>query len=280
MKIFSTLDTRRSIICRGGVTSPWLLNEKSYRRAFITTILYAFHCSPLWNLSPPLFPSFGSSFVFPSSHLRPSPLRSPLLGIILSMEQLIRRPFHPPPPEADSAERSETIKSTAESTLPCKLAHCQAQRFTVTCIAYIYLLTHTFTIITDCHRSLFIEIYHRYYGIIYIVSHRVCARALCKSHVNARRHRVLHVFLAPTTHAYTHFVESECHAANVHARAGRRRSLVPYAPNSQVQAPRFYDQFDCETAHTRARSIHVGHACGRVQLDMHIRRDVDAHVVA
>jgi len=34
-------------------------------------------------------------------------------------------------PEADSAERSESIKSTAESTLPCKLAHCQAQRFAI-----------------------------------------------------------------------------------------------------------------------------------------------------
>lgn len=101
---------------------------------------YAFHCSPLNPLS-----SFLSlSFLCPLSffHLPPAPLSSPFLQspiprIVLSMKQLIRRPFHPP--EADSAERSETIKSTAESTLPCKLAHCQAQRFTVTCIAYIYI---------------------------------------------------------------------------------------------------------------------------------------------
>lgn len=35
------------------------------------------------------------------------------------------------PLTADSAKRGGTIKSTAESTLPCKLAHYQAQKFTV-----------------------------------------------------------------------------------------------------------------------------------------------------
>lgn len=139
MKIFSALDTRRSIICRGGVMSLWLLNEKSYRCASITTFLTPFsahHYEPLSSFLPLLRILFRFSVLSLAPFSSPF-LRSPVSGIILSMEQLIRRPFHPP--EADSAERSETIKSTAESTLPCKLAHCQAQRFTVTCIAYIYI---------------------------------------------------------------------------------------------------------------------------------------------
>lgn len=92
---------------------------------------YAFHCSPLWNLSFLSFLCPLSFFHLPPAPLSSSFLQPPIPRIVLSMKQLIRRPFHPP--EADSAERSETIKSTAESTLPCKLAHCQAQRFTVTC---------------------------------------------------------------------------------------------------------------------------------------------------
>lgn len=89
----------------------------------------------IWNLSPPLFPSDPLSF-FHTPLSSPFP-RFPALSCLYGATD----PTTPvsPLPVADSAERSETIKSTAESTLPCKLAHCQAQRFTVTCIAYIYL---------------------------------------------------------------------------------------------------------------------------------------------
>lgn len=132
------------------------------------------------------------------------------------------------PPEADSAERSETIKSTAESTLPCKLAHCaQAQRFTVTCIAYIYISsTHTFTtilLLTVIVHYLPRDITLLCYMVLYIYTIspyiRMCARALCKNHVNARR--VFHIYYfshPPRTHTRTPREVSQCHARNVRAR--------------------------------------------------------------
>lgn len=151
------LDTWRASFVAEGIMSPWLLNEKSYRRVRNDLPV---RLSP-WNTLP------GTSFVSPACP--PARTSAP-------------RSWHYPgatdpvavyPPKADSAERSETIKSTAESTLPCKLAHCQAQRFTVTGIAYTYISsTHTFTTITDCHRSIYREIWHCCYMVL--LSHRIC----------------------------------------------------------------------------------------------------------
>lgn len=142
----------------------------------------------------------------------------------------------------------------------------------------IYIsLTHTFTIITDCHRSLFIEIYHRYYSFthiyfIYNVSHRMCTGTLQKSRINARRHRVLHVYFSRTHHARIHALRG----VRV-PRGERARTRVAVVVLSLImhrilkcKHPAFTidsrSQRD-SALYTRARSIHVGcHACGRVRL--------------
>lgn len=99
------------------------------------------------------------------------------------------------PLEADSAERSETIKSTAESTLPCKLAHCQAQRFTVVhsiYIFYAYVFTHY-----DCH------IVH--YLSRHIVAAMVYAYIYCFS---------------PYVHVCAYVCTGTCTVKTSHVRAG------------------------------------------------------------
>jgi len=164
------------------------------------------------------------------------------------------------PREADSAERSETIKSTAESTLPCKLAHCQAQRFTVTCIVYISS-THTlYYYYWLSSFTIYREISHCCYIVLYILSRRITYTHMCTGTLQKSRKKcapcVSHflLLLAPTTHAYTHPRGlSRCHARTyTHVRRVVLAVVVvlslcpPYAPILKSTSTRFYEQFSCE----------------------------------
>lgn len=91
------------------------------------------------------------------------------------------------PLTADSAKRGGTIKSTAESTLPCKLAHYQAQKFTVVYtytrsllllsplvspslpIFYDYIILNVLSIYTYYIYLVYIPIYIIYICITHII---------------------------------------------------------------------------------------------------------------
>lgn len=209
MKIFA-LDTRRASFVAKVLCSAWSLNEKSYRCVRNDLPL---RLSPFATMKTT---PHGSSFV--SSFSRPCTLSEPRsrhCPVYRATDLVPRSPTWSRLGRAKRNDKKALLKA------PCRVSshivkhkslyrHVYIYRAYIY-IIYVYLLRIRLLLSLTATVHLLTEIYHRCYDIDYryIVSfYRMCTGTLQKSRTpragtvcNSR------IFLAPTTHAYTHFAE-------------------------------------------------------------------------